>query len=638
MPTRSNNHRNTPRDGKRYPAARQDAPSARRYPVTREGSSGAQGRRSSQEPRRQGLQGAASRSRPALRGAPAQGRATGTGGRAQSPRGGASYARQPSGSYSRGARPAGRAPVKAKTSGRGGPQRGGMPPKKRNMWIRRCIFFAAVLGVLIFWSTRYYQPILVPGVHINGIDMSGKTRDEAITLLEQQMETMKDSIAVTLKYEDRSWVLTKQDFDVDAPIEYTVDQAMLVAREGNVFKRMLDGWEARRNKPNYQASLGVEDANLTEKIAQIAAELDVPATNATINFDPNEVEFTITEGSQGRVLDQESLRETIMQALEKELSCTIELTMQTTEPEITKAQLSQATDRISFFETEVNGSANRIDNVKLALAQFNGLTIAPGQTVSFNETTGERSADNGYKEAPGINADKGLEDTLGGGVCQASTTLYNAALMANCKIEERHRHSFPSSYVKKGFDAMVNWPNSDFKFTNQSDYPLFIRTYVGEKDGKVYAQVWFYGKKLENGITLQRQSVIVEETEKPEPELIEDTSGKYADYVTYDDEAYVAVSSRAGMVVEAYLITKDADGNEIDKKLLYTDHFPAITGKHYYGTEKRPAGERPKAKAGCYLLPHATYVPLDTPKPTSTPRPDPTPEPDAGEPDTPNEE
>lgn len=63
----------------------------------------------------------------------------------------------------------------------------------------------------------------------------------------------------------------------------------------------------------------------------------------------------------------------------------------------------------------MNGSANRIDNVKLALAQFNGMVIAPGQTVSFNETTGERSADNGYKEAPGINADKGLEDTLGVG-------------------------------------------------------------------------------------------------------------------------------------------------------------------------------------------------------------------------------
>jgi len=479
------------------------------------------------------------------------------------------------------------------------------PSRRKRRLISLGIFAILIIGLFAFWMSRYYQPVIVPGVHINNIDMSGKTKQQAIQLLEAQLEEMRDSIHVTLKYADRTWFLNREDFSVEAPVEHTVNTAMQVAREGNVFKRMADGWTARRNKPHFETAISISDAGMGERIEAIAAELDVPAVNATMTFNASSADFTIIEGTSGHEMDQERVKEAVLQALnDGYVVNTIEFGLETTEPSVKKADLAKATSRISFFETEVNGSQNRIDNVRLALSQFNGMVIAPGESVSFNETTGERSAENGYKEAPGINADKGLEDTSGGGVCQASTTLYNAVLMANCSIDERHRHSFPSSYVKEGFDAMVNWvTDDDLRFTNTSDMPIFIRTYVGKHDdGETYAQVWVYGKKLENGITLSRKSVIANETEKPEPELIKDKDGRYADYVIYDDEAYVAVASRKGMTVEAYLVTKDSSGNVIEEELLHKDYFSAITGKHYYGTQKRPDDVPKTVKSGCYLL------------------------------------
>ena len=121
----------------------------------------------------------------------------------------------------------------------------------------------------------------------------------------------------------------------------------------------------------------------------------------------------------------------------------------------------------------------RISNIKLAAGEVSGLIIAPGETFSFNEVVGIRSAEKGYEKAPSIVKGK-KEMEYGGGVCQLATTIYQAADQAGLEIIERHNHQKDIGYAEKGSDAAVNYGTLDMKFKNNSDFPIKIAVLVGE--------------------------------------------------------------------------------------------------------------------------------------------------------------
>jgi len=223
-------------------------------------------------------------------------------------------------------------------------------------------------------------------------------------------------------------------------------------------------------------------------------------------------------------------------------------------------------------------------------------------------------------EAPGISSSKAFEDTLGGGVCQVSTTLYNCALLAGCEINDRSRHSIPSSYVKTGFDAMVNWPTSDFVFTNNTSSPMYIRSEVTSDRRLCF---WIYGEALEDGVTIERENEIIATEPAPPHKMVRDNEGKYADYVTYTDEAYIYVESRGGQTVQTYRVWKK-NGEVIQREELFLDVFEPIEGIHYVGTKARPEGNttRTSTDEKCYLI-GSSSDPAGTAKPTASPTPRP---------------
>lgn len=127
----------------------------------------------------------------------------------------------------------------------------------------------------------------------------------------------------------------------------------------------------------------------------------------------------------------------------------------------------------SFREDELDRSAN----IRVAAERLNGVTIEPGTTWSFNRTVGRRDVANGYRIAPTLTL-QGKEPALGGGVCQVSTTLFNALLLADLGIVERHPHSRPVRYVALGRDAAVDWGSKDLKVQNRHPFPLMMTTLV----------------------------------------------------------------------------------------------------------------------------------------------------------------
>jgi len=136
------------------------------------------------------------------------------------------------------------------------------------------------------------------------------------------------------------------------------------------------------------------------------------------------------------------------------------------------------TGLVGAYETIYGGVANRIYNVQLVARLIDGALIAPGATFSFNGTTGERSPERGFREAPVI-INGELKTGIGGGVCQVSTTVFNAAYEAGLSITERTNHALYISHYPLGRDATVNYPDTDLKFVNDTDHWLLLRTFVG---------------------------------------------------------------------------------------------------------------------------------------------------------------
>ena len=139
----------------------------------------------------------------------------------------------------------------------------------------------------------------------------------------------------------------------------------------------------------------------------------------------------------------------------------------------------------------------------MALQLINGTHLAPGESFSFNDTVGKRTTERGFKVATAYSSGEVTED-VGGGICQVSTTLFNAFVKADMQIDERHNHSLTVAYVDKGKDAAVNWGNQDLRFTNNSSDSVYICCYL-TSDKRV--RFGIFGKLLPNGESITVEGV-----------------------------------------------------------------------------------------------------------------------------------
>ena len=211
----------------------------------------------------------------------------------------------------------------------------------------------------------------------------------------------------------------------------------------------------------------------------IASGLDREPRNADFELNGSGEIYIVPSGS-GRELNVESSQARMLKAALAPTARTARLAVTTTTPAITtdKAKGMGITGVVSSYTTTYGGDPNRLSNVQLVSELLDDHLIAPGEVFSFNETTGERNAEKGFLEAPVI-INGELQTGLGGGVCQVSTTVFNAAFEAGLSIEDRTNHALYISHYPTGRDATVNYPDTDLKFTNDTGHWLWIRTFVG---------------------------------------------------------------------------------------------------------------------------------------------------------------
>ncbi|MGA9761431.1 MAG: VanW family protein [Gaiellaceae bacterium] len=221
-------------------------------------------------------------------------------------------------------------------------------------------------------------------------------------------------------------------------------------------------------------SIGGREADVF--LGSLAKQLDRPAKNAAFAVAGRSIH--VVPARIGRVLDREKTAQEIMSAALLLNRRTAPLVLKTTQPRRSteQAKAMGISGLVGSYETSFSGTANRIHNVQLVAKLIDNKFVAPGAIFSFNKTTGERSSAKGFLTAPQI-VNGQLVDALGGGICQVSTTVFNAAYEGGLDIRERVNHALYISHYPLGRDATVSWPSPDLKFRNDTDHWLLIRTF-----------------------------------------------------------------------------------------------------------------------------------------------------------------
>ena len=218
-------------------------------------------------------------------------------------------------------------------------------------------------------------------------------------------------------------------------------------------------------------------------VEQMAEKLQNPAQPASIHKETGE----IIPHANGIYVDIDATVHKVMNA-----PSGAALTVETIEvvPELRVEHLAVLDTVLGDFSTPVMGSPDRVNNIRLSLAAINNTLVMPSEIFSFNGVVGERTREKGYRNAPIILGET-VVPGVGGGICQTSTTLYNAVRAAGLEIVERRIHSIAPSYIQHGRDATVAWPHTDFKFRNDSDYPVIVK--AGIQGWRV--RVWIVGRQ-----------------------------------------------------------------------------------------------------------------------------------------------
>ena len=443
--------------------------------------------------------------------------------------------------------------------------------------------FAAVLAVdLGGGANTFYE-----GVSVDGLKLNGYTMEEAQEKLLVLNSDRINGMAVHLSYDGREWTISPEQMGIELDIEEKLQQAWELGREGNIFKRQQEIRKLRKHGVQMSTIYSYDIDKVKARLNEVKQSIDLPATDATVAFDPSKEErFTIVQERSGRAVDLDSLLAEVKNQLDNGYTKPITIQPEPVSPKMFAADLEKATERISRVKTDLGSSSeSRIHNIKTALSYFNGMVIQPGQEVSFNQTTGPRGLEQGYQNA-GVIQDDEIIDGPGGGVCQASTTLYQAVVKAGLEIVRSNKHSLPVSYVDVGTDAAVAYDYKDLVFRNNTDYPVFIE---GRVSGSSVV-VSVYGYPLEEGTEIKIVTDVYEKIQPAETKITLDTD---AQYVTYTDETYVKKKAREGVKVKSYRVIYK-DGQEVSREKLRDDYYKEVQGETYQGVTPRSGAAIPE--------------------------------------------
>ena len=420
------------------------------------------------------------------------------------------------------------------------------------------------------------------GITVNSIDIGGMTMDEARTALSAAEANVAALREIQLVYDNKLYPLDISDMPITLNIESVLKEAYPLGKTGDLAAMKAEVEDVKTNGRAFTLTVSYDLTALNTKVAAIAAQIDIPAQEAKVTgIDETTHALAIQSEVVGHVVDQNALITAITDSLMKGSGSPITIPIIDTQPTVTAATLQGSFVLRASATTDFSSSTSaRKYNVKKGAGLINGTVIAPGEVFSTNDTLGTRTTGNGWKTANAYESGA-VVPQAGGGVCQLSTTLYNASVKADLEVVYRRNHSMPVHYIKEGLDATINSVGNiiDFQFKNNTTSDIIVIGYtVGNK---LTFEIWGIPFATTEYDEIKLTSALVSTNEAAgEPIEMEVPVGteKADGSLMVAGETYVAVTPRKGYVYQSYKNYYLA-GTLVKKEKLAVSTYKAFQGE-----------------------------------------------------------
>lgn len=432
--------------------------------------------------------------------------------------------------------------------------------------MKRAVKIAVPLFILFFLlAFLYFFHILnletiYPNIYIDGVEVSGLKRNEAVALLWDNLDRTYMSDYILVSVPGRQFKIYFSDMDYLPDYEKAVDYAFRAGRKGSVPERLKEILNIRKNRLSITPQMCYNVEKVLNILTGIRNETHVEPQNAQISILNGKTD--VKPHANGFTVDVEKSLARIDNFLANRVWDDIELCYEETVPEITTEMVEKISYKLGEFETRFNPENEpRVHNIKNACSKINQKLILPGEELSLDKTLGDRTEQNGYRRATVI-VNNELVEGLGGGICQVATTVYNAVLLSGLEVLERRNHSLAPSYVEPGRDATISQGYIDFRFRNNTDYSILIEA---EASGNS-VRVTIWGREPDVKTMARIRTKIIEIIEPEGVEKVTDSSLKAG-------ETIVVHEAKPGYKVEVYRDILDASGKVINTEKISVDTY-----------------------------------------------------------------
>lgn len=491
---------------------------------------------------------------------------------------------------------------------------------------------AACVGLMVFLGVYFAfrntvnkvpEDVIYNNIYIETIDVSGMKAAEAKTALEQKIaEYQEMKIHLVAEEVTAEVALSELGFDIK-DVDKLVEKAVSYGKDGSVWSRYGKVKALEDEKKIIEATYAVDSDMTATVIADKLPELENAAKDATITRSNGQ--FVIEDEVKGVAIDPEEsakVIESYFNSTWEQEGGTIELVTTIDEPDVTREQLEQIQDVLGTFTTNCGTGGGRVQNIKTGTKLINGAVIMPGEEYSADAAMRPYTYENGYAEAGSYENGKVVQ-SMGGGICQVSSTLYNACILAELEITQRQPHSMMVGYVKPSMDAAIAGDYKDLKFKNSTDYPIYLEGYVSGG----YITFTIYGKETrpEN-----RTVKFVSETLSTTPagkKFI--ASGASIGTMTRTDAGHTGMKAQLWKIVYV-------DGKEVSREIFNSSNYRASDATYEVGTASSNAeasnivknaisSQNESTIKAAIQKAKDTIAAASKPEPTPTPNPEPTP-------------
>ena len=448
--------------------------------------------------------------------------------------------------------------------------------------IASVVFLTALLlsaGVLyLYLTTREYATTFMPGLFLNGESLEGMTYEEAVAKLKVMESQNLSELSYAFECGEDAYPMSAQELSVGYDVQATLDELYQIGREQNLFRRYLTLQELKRKPVMAKVVFRYDLAPAEAMLERIREEHTAEPKDATVSFDPaSSAFFSYTDEADGMTVQTDGALAKLKTVIESGKSGTAEVPTQVIPAKVTRAELEQNMLILGRVELPLGNDPLIIENAETALLQLSGRRIEPGANLSFNDTIGPRSEESGYVQAP--EEAYGMDVSgVGGGICRASTLLYQTAVLSGLDIVERNPAAVQVSYAQPGDEATVSDQGLDLIIRNNTQYPVFLRCRVFETEGGKSACFEMFGARNFVTVTVSHETEVLPPAE---PVYLRDISGLYARYQTdrvLRNEAMEGVHVSVTRTILSNDLTETTD-------VLSDDRYEPIPQCFWVGTE-----------------------------------------------------